>query len=68
MAGAAQEADLGVGRRSHADKRRAWRCALLGEKSRAVLRPGVTDEEIQPIAERLLGFIAFIRTLKVQME
>ena len=34
-------------RPSHADKRRAWRRALLGEEIRAVLRPGVTEEEIQ---------------------
>ena len=47
------------GRRpSHADKRRAWRRALLGEEIRAVLRPGVTEAEIQAAAERLLSLAA----------
>jgi hypothetical protein len=47
------------GRRpSHADKRRAWRLALLREEIRAVLRPGVTDTEIQAAAERLLNLAA----------
>jgi hypothetical protein len=45
-------------RPSHADKRRAWRQALLGEEIRAVLRPGVTEEEIQATAERLLSLAA----------
>jgi hypothetical protein len=45
-------------RPSHADKRRAWRRELLGEEIRAVLRPGVTDEEIQATAERLLSLAA----------
>ncbi len=45
-------------RPSHADKRRAWRRELLGEEIRAVLRPGVTEEEIQATAERLLGLAA----------
>ena len=45
-------------RPSHADKRRAWRRALLGEEIRAVLRPGVSEEEIQAAAERLLGLAA----------
>ena len=45
-------------RPSHADKRRAWRRALLGEEIRAVLRPGVTEEEIQATAERLLSLAA----------
>jgi hypothetical protein len=45
-------------RPSHADKRRAWRRALLGEEIRAVLRPGVTEEEIQAAAERLLSLAA----------
>ena len=54
---------LAVGRRrsrrpSHADKRRAWRRELLGEEIRAVLRPGVTEEEIQATAERLLSLAA----------
>jgi len=45
-------------RPSHADKRRAWRRQLLGEEIRAVLRPGVTEEEIQAAAERLLSLAA----------
>jgi hypothetical protein len=45
-------------RPSHADKRRAWRHALLGEEIRAVLRPGVTEEEIQVVADRLLSLAA----------
>jgi hypothetical protein len=45
-------------RPSHADKRRAWRRALLGEEIRAVLRPGVTEEDIQATAERLLSLAA----------
>ncbi len=43
------------GRRpSHADKRRAWRRALLAQEIREALRPGVTDQEIQAVAQRLL--------------
>ena len=45
-------------RPSHADKRRAWRRELLGEEIRAVLRPGVTEAEIQAAAERLLSLAA----------
>ncbi len=45
-------------RPSHADKRRAWRRALLGEEIRAVLRPGVTEAEIQVAADRLLSLAA----------
>jgi hypothetical protein len=45
-------------RPSHADKRRAWRRELLGEEIRAVLRPGVTEEEIQAVADRLLSLAA----------
>jgi hypothetical protein len=45
-------------RPSHADKRRAWRRALLGEEIRAALRPGVTGAEIQATAERLLSLTA----------
>ena len=45
-------------RPSHADKRRAWRRALLGEEIRAALRPGVTEAEIQAAAERLLNLAA----------
>jgi hypothetical protein len=43
---------------SHADKRWAWRRALLGEEIRAVLRPGVTEAEIQATAQRLLSLAA----------
>ena len=45
-------------RPSHADKRGAWRRELLAEEIRAVLRPGVTEEEIQVVAERLLSLAA----------
>ena len=45
-------------RPSHADKRRAWRRGLLGKEIRAVLRPGVSEEEIQAAAERLLSLAA----------
>jgi hypothetical protein len=45
-------------RPSHADKRRAWRRDLLAEEIRAVLRPGVSDAEIQATAERLLNLAA----------
>jgi hypothetical protein len=50
--------DSPLRRPSHADKRRAWRRALLGEEIRAALRPGVTEEEIQATAERLLSLAA----------
>jgi DDE superfamily endonuclease len=50
--------DSPLRRPSHADKRRAWRRALLGEEIRAVLRPGVTEAEIQAAAERLLRLAA----------
>jgi hypothetical protein len=50
--------DSPLRRPSHADKRRAWRRALLGEEIRAVLRPGVTEEDIQATAERLLDLAA----------
>ena len=45
-------------RPSHADKRRAWRRALLAEEIRAALRPGVTEAEIQAAADRLLSLAA----------
>jgi len=45
-------------RPSHADKRRAWRRELLAREIREVLRPGVTEEEIQAVAERLLNLAA----------
>jgi SRSO17 transposase len=50
--------DTPLRRPSHADKRRAWRRALLGEEIRAALRLGVTEEEIQATAERLLSLAA----------
>jgi hypothetical protein len=50
--------DSPLRRPSHADKRRAWRREMLGEEIRAVLRPGVTEEEIQATAERLPGLAA----------
>jgi hypothetical protein len=50
--------DSPLRRPSHADKRRAWRRELLGAEIRAVLRPGVTEEEIQATAERLLSLAA----------
>jgi hypothetical protein len=50
--------DSTLRRPSHADKRRAWRRALLGEETLAVLRPGVSEEEIQAAAERLLSLAA----------
>ena len=50
--------DAASRRPSHADKRRAWRRELLGDEIRAVLRPGVTEEEIQATAERLLRLAA----------
>src|SRR5512135_3275811 len=45
-------------RPSHADKRRAWRRALLREEILAVLRSGRTEGEIQAAAERLLSLAA----------
>jgi hypothetical protein len=45
-------------RPSHADKRRAWRRALLAEEIRAVVSPGATEAEIQATAERLLSLAA----------
>ncbi len=50
--------DSPLRRPSHADKRRAWRRALLAEEIRAVLRPGATEAEIQATAERLLSLAA----------
>lgn len=50
--------DRATRRPSHADKRGAWRRALLGEEIRAVLRPGVTEAEIQATADRLLSLAA----------
>jgi hypothetical protein len=45
-------------RPSHADKRRAWRRELLGDEIRAALRVGVTERELQSVAERLLNLAA----------
>ncbi len=45
-------------RPSHADKRRAWRRDLITEQIHAVLRPGLTEQEIQTAAERLLDLAA----------
>jgi hypothetical protein len=50
--------DSPLRRPSHADKRRAWRRALLAEEIRAVLRVGMTEGEIQAAAERLLSLAA----------
>ena len=47
--------DDGARRPSHADERRAWRRELLAEQIDAVLRPGLTEREIQAAAERLLN-------------
>jgi SRSO17 transposase len=47
------------GRRpSHADKRRAWRRALLADEIRAVLRSGPTDGDFAEVAQRLLNLAA----------
>ena len=45
-------------RPSHADKRRAWRRELLAEQIHTVLRPGLTEQEIQTTAEHLLNLAA----------
>jgi DDE superfamily endonuclease len=50
--------DTPTRRPSHEDKRRAWRRALLSEEIRAVIRPGITEPEIQAVAERLLRLAA----------
>jgi hypothetical protein len=50
--------DSPLRRPSHADKRRAWRRALLAEEIRAVLRGGMTEGEIRAVAERLLSLAA----------
>jgi len=55
---AASPWDGATRRPSHADKRCAWRRALLGEEIRAALRPGVTEQEIQAAADRLLCLAA----------
>jgi hypothetical protein len=50
--------DVASRRPSHADKRRAWRRALLAGEIRATVRPGATEAEIQAVAERLLSLAA----------
>ena len=45
-------------RPSYADKRRAWRRELLADEIHGVLRPGVTEEGIRAVAERLLALVA----------
>ena len=50
--------DDGARRPSHADKRRAWRRELLAAEIHAVLRPGLTEPEIQTAADRLLDLAA----------
>jgi hypothetical protein len=50
--------DTPARRPSHADKRCAWRRELLDAEIHAVLRPGVTEAEIQAAAERLLSLAA----------
>ena len=45
-------------RPSHADNRWAWRRELLAEEIREVLRPGVTEEDIHIVSERLLSLAA----------
>jgi len=51
--GASPGADLDR-RPSHADRRRAWRRELLAEEIGGAVRRGITDEEIQAVAEWLL--------------
>jgi hypothetical protein len=50
--------DSPLRRPSHADKRRAWRRALLTDEIHAVLRGGMTEGEIHAAAERLLSLAA----------
>jgi hypothetical protein len=45
-------------RPSHADKQRSWRRVLLAEEFHTILRPGLTEKEIQVAAERLLTLAA----------
>jgi hypothetical protein len=45
-------------RPSHADKRRAWRRALLGEEIRAALPAAASETEIAAAAKRLLKLVA----------
>ena len=41
-----------------ADKRRAWRLAMLREEIRAVLRHAATEAHIQAVADKLLSLAA----------
>ena len=50
--------DDGLRRPSHADKRRAWRRGLLAGEIHAALRAGLTEQEMQAAAERLLDLAA----------
>jgi hypothetical protein len=50
--------DNGTRRPSPADKRRAWRREVLAAQIYTVLRPGLTEQEIQTAAERLLDLAA----------
>jgi len=50
--------DIPARRPSHADKRRAWRRAVLREQFHAVLGSEVSQEEIQDAAEHLLNLAA----------
>jgi DDE superfamily endonuclease len=50
--------DSSARRPSHADKRRAWRRALLAEEIHAALRTGLTEGEVQAVADRLLSLAA----------
>ena len=50
--------DSPLRRPSHADKRRAWRRALLREEILAVRRSGMSEREIHAAAERLLSLAA----------
>ena len=50
--------DIATRRPSHADKRNAWRRELLREELCGILRPGITQVEIDAAAERLLRLAA----------
>jgi hypothetical protein len=45
-------------RPSHTDKWWTWRRELLAQEIRAVVRAGITEVEIQAVAERLLNLAA----------
>jgi hypothetical protein len=50
--------DVATSRPSHADKRNAWRRELLRVELRVTLHAGLTEEEIEATAERLLRLAA----------